>query len=827
MAAATLAGVLALFRRKPRPPKRRRIRKLRLFALLCVLGLLGLAAFSFGLLTALAAQIPSLDLKSQTQKQANTYVYARDGHTILEILRGSEARVIVPSSEISPWLKHAIVATEDKRFYEHRGIDVRGIVRAAWNDIRGRPVQGGSTITQQFVKNQLTGNAPTFGRKLREAALAWQLEQSWNKDEILTAYLNTIYFGNGAYGVEQACRIYFGHGAADVRPDEAALLAGIPEDPSLYDPVAHPSEALARRNLVLRLMFEQGYLSAGQYHYFRKEPMPKPEDVHLPSTQSGMAPYFANYVTDQLVRHYGTRGVFGGGKRVKTTIDLGLQRLAQQAIASALPPSVGPTAALVAIDPHTGEVLAMVGGRNYHRSQFNLATQGERQPGSSFKPFVLAAALEEGISPTTTLDSHPITIDIGGRTWPVNNYEGEYLGNIDLRKAIAYSDNSVFAQLTDIVGPAAVARAATSLGITTPLKPYFAIGLGAEPATPLEMARAFAAFANDGYRIDGSIFGNEPRAVDCLMKATGTACSKKNAVVERPELGPDVSTSESRAALVDDLLQGVVRYGTGTAAAIPGREVAGKTGTTENYGDAWFVGYTPQLVTAVWVGYPDNLRPMQTEFHGHPVAGGTYPALIWKAFMTKALDHMNAPPESFPSPPYVSATPVRVTFRNGRVRRDNGLCRTTFTLDFFVDATPLPLADCKKNEVDVPDVRGTTLAAAKARLELQPLLSSVVYKPARVGQRVSVVVDQIPLRGTLSAWDKVTLVLPKAQHGVVPRLVGMSVSRAEEKLARLKVRVRLEGGGAGKVVAQTPTWGVAAGPGMSIVLRVSGAGTGG
>jgi membrane peptidoglycan carboxypeptidase len=567
-------------------------------------------------------------------------------------------------------------------------------------------------------------------------------------------------------------------------------------------------------------MFEQSYIDQRQLEYYRDKPMPKPEEVRLPSTQSGQAPYFANYVTDQLVHHYGTRGVYGGGLRVKTTIDLRLQRLARDAVATVLPPSVGPTAALVAVDAQTGSVLAMVGGRNYHRSQFNLATQGERQPGSSFKPLVLAAALEEGIAPSTTLVSHPVTIDTGGRLWEVNNYESQYAGTIDLTQAIALSDNSVFAQLTNIIGPARVVRAAKALGITTPLKPYFAIGLGAEPATPLEMARAFSAFANGGSRIDGSIFGNEPRAVECLMKAHGTACSQQNSVVQRPVLSADVAVSRQRAAIIDQLLQGVVRYGTGRAAAIPGQAVAGKTGTTENFGDAWFVGYTPQLVAAVWVGYPNELRPMLTEYHGREVAGGTYPALIWKAFMTKALAELAPPPESFPSPEPYSASPVRMTFRNGRLARDNGLCRTAFTVNLITDATPPPLADCKKNEVEVPDVRGATLTRAKARLQLQPLLSTVVYKPAQTGQRVSVVVDQFPQKGTLSAWDKVTLVLPKALHGVVPRLVGLSVVRARAKLARLKLDVRLDGPANGKVVAQRPAWGVAAGPGMRVVLRV-------
>src|SRR5205823_5967971 len=254
---------------------------------------------------------------------------------------------------------------EDKRFYEHRGIDLRGILRATVNDIRGRPVQGGSTITQQFVKNQVTGNAPTFGRKLREAALAWQVEQRWSKDKILTAYLNTIYFGNGAYGVEQACRVYFGHDAKVMRPAEAALLAGIPEDPSLWDPVAHPKTARARRNLVLRQLYQQRYITLSQYGDGKHFPMPDPAQVTLPSTQGQAAPYFANYVKDQLVKEYGPRRTFGGGLRVRTTLDVDLQNVAREAIASVLPTSSGPTATLVALDAKTGDVLAMVGGENY------------------------------------------------------------------------------------------------------------------------------------------------------------------------------------------------------------------------------------------------------------------------------------------------------------------------------------------------------------------------------------------------------------------------------------------------------------------------------
>ena len=747
---------------------------------------------------------------------------------MLAILRGDQARIPVPSDQISPLMKHAIVAIEDKRFYEHRGVDVRGIVRAVWADFRNKAVvEGGSTITQQFVKNSINQKEKTISRKLREAALAWQLEQRWSKDKILTAYLNTVYFGNRAYGVEQASRIYFGHSARapEMTWAEAALLAGIPQDPTLYDPVAHPQQARARRAVVLRALLENHFVTPGEYRDALNAPMPDPRRVRFPSTHGQAAQYFANYATEQLVEKYGPRRVYGGGLRVKTTIDLGLQKLARDAVAKTLPESIGPEAALVALDPKTGAVLAMVGGRNYHKSQYNLATQFQRQPGSSFKPIVLATAVRNGVSPSTTFTSKPVTINADGRLWEVHNYEGEYLGPITLAAATAYSDNSVYSQLSSLLGPRNVRQTAWDLGIDPAskdsrgrlkhrLKAYFSIALGAEGASPLEMARAFTAFANGGLRVDGSIFGNRPRVVDCLENAKKD-CKDPNRPVGRRILTPD------QAAVIDQLLQGVVRYGTGKAAQIPGREVAGKTGTTEDYGDAWFVGFTPQLVAAVWVGYPDKLRPMLTEYHGHPVAGGTYPALIWKEFVTKALAYLKAAPVPFPSPSSTYASPVTVTYRHGEIERDNGVCTNTFQLAFFVGAEPKHIADCKPNEVAVPDVRGNTLADAKARLAAQPLSELVVYRPARAGERPGVVVAQDPaVGGRLSAWDKVTLVLVKPQHGVVPRLVGLPVEQAKDKLDRLRVDVDVEGDSSGKVVAQRPRAGVAAAPGMRVVLSV-------
>jgi penicillin-binding protein 1A len=774
-------------------------------------------SFTFGLLTAVAAKIPQLDPAKQ-HTQANTYVYAADGHTVLSILRGSQARIVVPATAMSPWLRHAIVAIEDKRFYEHRGVDVRGMARALWADVSNQGVvQGGSTITQQFVKNAFLTSQQSIGRKMIEAALAWQLEQRWKKDQILTAYLNTIYFGNGAYGVEQASRLYFHHNAAQMKPAEAALLAGIPEDPSLWDPVSHPAAAKLRRGVVLRQLYVQGFLTRSQYVNSRVYPMPDPSKVSLPSTQGVAAPYFANYVKDQLVHRYGPQRTFGGGLKVTTTLDRNLQQIARDAISSTLPLSSGPTAALVVLDAQTGAVLAMVGGENYHRSQFNLATQGERQPGSSFKPFVLATALKEGIAPSSIFTSSKhVTINADGRLWQVNNFEGEALGPIDLTKAIAVSDNSVFSQLTALVGPRNVRDTAKTLGITTPLQGYFAIGLGGEPATPLEMARAYGSFADGGYRIDGSIFGNEPRAIQ-EVKVDGT--TQVNKVVARPALGTG-EESQTRAAIIDSLLQGVIQSGTGQAAALPGRQVAGKTGTTENYGDAWFVGYTPQLVAAVWVGYPDKLVPMLTEFHGHPVAGGTFPALIWKAFMTKALAFEKAPPVDFPPAPSLYAAPVTVVNRGGALERDNGVCHNSYQMEFFGGQGPSRIATCKPNEVEIPDVVGQSLAAAKKRLDGQPLTPSVVYKPAKTGDRVGYVVGQFPRKGTASAYDKITLILTKSRHGVIPRVVGLPLARAQARLAHLHLKVHVDGGTRGKVVAQSLTAHTASAPGVSLTLTV-------
>jgi membrane peptidoglycan carboxypeptidase len=456
----------------------------------------------------------------------------------------------------------------------------------------------------------------------------------------------------------------------------------------------------------------------------------------------------------------------------------------------------------------------MIGGTSFAKSQFNLAVQGERQPGSSFKPFVLAAALAHGISPSTQYVSKPQVISLGDKLWAVGNYENENLGQIDLETATIYSDNTVYAQLTSQLGPKAVVTMAHRLGIQSPLDGFLAIGLGVEAVDPLEMARAFSTFANDGARVDGSLLGNLPRAV--LAVRDGKRLDS-NEPVDRQIL--DVN----QTAILNDLLQEVVEQGTGRRAQLPDRPVAGKTGTTENYGDAWFVGYTPQLAVAVWVGHPDRLQPMLTEFNGDAVAGGTYPALIWRTFMRSALEVLGEPPESFTAPSYGYEAPVRITFRDGRWMRDNGRCKDTETFIFYAGFEPDETADCKPNEVEVPNVIGAKVADAQARLADQPLQWDVLVRPAKPGEQPGVVLEQEPEAGTLGPFDTVRLIVAKAQYGTVPSLVGLTLEEARLKLADRELSGQVSAlvdGNPGVVVSQQPEAGLAAAQHMTVNLIV-------
>ncbi|HWC25343.1 MAG TPA: transglycosylase domain-containing protein, partial [Solirubrobacteraceae bacterium] len=507
------------------PLGRPRLKRLRLALILFGLSLIALVSTAFGMMMAVAADLPELENRREFQRAQNSVLVDVRGDYLATL--ADQGRIIVPRREIALSMQHAVIAIEDKRFYQNDGVDLRGIARALWEDLTaGRPVQGGSTITQQLVKNATRAqNRRTIAEKVREAALAYHLTRKWTKRKILTEYLNSIYFGNGAYGIESAARTYFGHDpdhfacgkptnrcASWLQPHESALLAGIVASPNAYDPVANPAAARKRRNTVLVKMLEQGYLTRAQYERAIREPVPSGEQIRPPKTQAAnrSSTYFATWIRQQVIDRYGAREALLGGLRVQTTLDLGMQRRAEDAVRRWLgDPPFGPQAALVAIDNKTGEVRAMVGGTNYDDVPFNLATQGQRQPGSAFKPFVLATALRQGISPGSTWVSSRQVIDVpnSSERFTVRNYENAYAGVSTLARATTFSDNAVYAQVGIKVGTRRVARLAERMGIRTPVSSNYAIALGGlrRGVTPLDMAHAYQTFATGGVRVSGTL----------------------------------------------------------------------------------------------------------------------------------------------------------------------------------------------------------------------------------------------------------------------------------------------------------------------------------
>jgi penicillin-binding protein 1A len=650
--------------RLPRLPRRRRnrgrprIKKLRVLSIVLGLALLAFVSTVFGMMMAVASDLPQLENRQQYSSSKNNSVLLDYRGRKLGILTNNQNVVLVGQYQIAPAMKHATIAIEDKRFYTNPGFDLKGIARALWADVgAGGSAQGASTITQQFVKVALEAQDDrTVFQKLREAALAYHLTRKWSKEKILTEYLNAIYFGNGAYGIESAARVYFGkrHGwgsaggcgstranmcASELTTPEAAFLAGIIQSPSGYDPILHPLAARSRRNTVLRYMRDQGYIPPSEYAVDVQDPLPTQADLTPPQERSE-SPYFTSWVRQQVVDHFGPFKAFSGNLQITTSLDLDLQHAAEGTIAQVLPPGSGlPSASLVAIDNRTGEVRAMVGGPDYTTSPFNLATQGQRQPGSTFKPFTLTAALESGISPGSVWSSRPkqfVVPHSGGREYfVVRNYSNEYSGSNTLAGATTVSDNSVFAEVGIKVGTHKIARVARRLGIRTPISTNYAMILGGlrDGVTPLDMAHAYETFATGGKRIWNPQLGapdKGPIGIDMVRDGNGKVVLSNQQTLERTQVIPANVASE-----VTQILQTVVAYGTGKAAAIPGF-AAGKTGTTENYGDAWFIGWNDRLTVAIWVGYPDRLVPMLTQYGGQPVAGGTFPALLWHDFMTQA-----------------------------------------------------------------------------------------------------------------------------------------------------------------------------------------------
>jgi penicillin-binding protein 1A len=617
--------------RRRRPRRRRRAAVVVVVGLATVLVAAGIAGSAAMLAFGSNCNLNALE---QAQIGENTFVYAADS-SLLGVIPAERNRQEVSLAEVSPWLTKATVAIEDQRFFAHGGIDAEGIARALWRDVRaGSVVEGGSTITQQLVRNLYISNERTVQRKVTEACLAVKLDRSWSKEQILEGYLNSVFYGNFAYGVEAAARTYFARPARWLTLPQAALLAGLTKAPSVFNPFVDPARSIARRDQVLAAMLEQGMITRAQYEKARRERSPRLRPGSL--YQQIREPYFFSYVRDQLVKAYGAERVRYGGLQVYTTIEPRWQKLAQRAIRSTLTSPRDPAAALISINPWNGAIRAMtaiVPGRA--NNQFNLLSQARRQPGSTFKTFVLTAAVERGLDPSSTYYvSAPFTYRssaVGncedGSWWCVKTYDSSYNGWTSVERATLSSDNTVYAQLTLDVGPQRVAALARRLGVRTPLdvRGQFvpAMGLGSIAVSPLDMASAYATLAAGGVY-------TEPTAIRKVVLPNGKPDPRWATEHRRTRV-----LSDGVASVVTRILEDNVRYGTGTRAALS-RPVAGKTGTTDEHADAWFVGYTPGLATAVWMGYTRGEVPM-TNVHGISVSGGSFPAEIWRRFMEPAL----------------------------------------------------------------------------------------------------------------------------------------------------------------------------------------------
>jgi penicillin-binding protein 1A len=614
-------------------------------ALSVVVLLLGAAGVGGG--AAVIAYGSSCDLDSLRSVEigSNSFVYAADG-SVLGSIPAERNREPVGAEDMSLWVRKATIAIEDRRFFEHNGVDIEGTARAALANIRaGGIVEGGSTITQQLVRNLYISRERTVQRKVKEACLATKLDRARSKEWILTTYLNQVFYGNRAYGIEAASRTYFSKPASRLLLSEAALLAGLTQAPSVFDPFTVPERALARRNQVLRAMRDTGVITPRVYRLALAAKLNLRRGKVYDAIRE---PYFFGYVRDRLIEEYGPQQVRSGGLKVYTTIIPRYQRLAEAAIRETLDEPDDPAAALISISPRTGAIRAMAAiVPNRPKNQFNLLSQARRQPGSTFKTFVLAAAVEQGINPDSTYYvSAPFTYRIhpagncdDGSWWCVKTYANDYYGWSSIRSATLRSDNSVYAQLTLDVTAQKVAEVARRMGVKSQLDVKGAyvpsIGLGSIAVSPLDIASAYATLAA------GGIYA-EPMAIRRVVLPDGTVDTK--AGWGKPKRRRAIS--EGTAAIVTRILEQNIQSGTGTRAAF-GRPAAGKTGTAELNVDAWFAGYTPDLATAVWMGYTRAEIPLDS-VHGIAVTGGSFPAEMWRLFMEEALDGKE--PSAFPEP---------------------------------------------------------------------------------------------------------------------------------------------------------------------------------
>jgi penicillin-binding protein 1A len=587
-----------------------------------------------GVIGSYSKNLPDINRMADYQPQRSTRVYARDGTLLANLYR--QNRVWVPIGQIPQMVRNAFIATEDQHFYQHHGVDFGGIARAALADYQHKQFQGASTITQQLARALFLSNERSISRKIQEALLAMEIERYYTKDEILERYLNLIYFGSQAYGVEAASHTYFGKPVNKLSIGQAAILAGLPAAPSDYSPYVNLQHAKERQRHVLDRMAAEGYITQAQADEQYAAPLGLVGERQA-GLQGYKFPYFTTYVVNQLEKEFGTQATYEGGLQVYTTLDPKLQQMAQDAVdwgvAHAISEGIGAhQAALVCLRPSTGEIVAMVGGAGGFslKNQFNRAWQAHRQPGSSFKAYVYTAAIDSGMPPSTIVEDTPVDYPMGdGTRWAPEDDDHRFMGSITLRTALAQSRNVVAVKLAQQLGVDRVIAYAQRMGVRSPLEANLSLALGTSVVTPLDQASGYSTLANQGIHVDPSPFRE-------VRDSLGTVILD-NLYPQQTEV-----LSAGTAYVMDTMLESVIQEGTGYPNADIGRPAAGKTGTTTNFRDAWFVGFTPDLVTAVWLGNDDYSRMNESY-------GGNIPARTWARFMRNALEKVAKHDFPFPA----------------------------------------------------------------------------------------------------------------------------------------------------------------------------------
>ena len=610
-------------RHRVRTKKKGPFRSIRVMAALVLVIIAGLM---FGYIFAAYQSLP--EVGNNMRPAVSSQVFDSQGK-LITTLHSDQNRLPIDINKVPKNLQNAFIAAEDNRFYDHIGVDPIGILRAVVTNLTNRGIaQGGSTITQQLAKNAFLSQDQTLKRKIQEAILALELERKYSKKEILEMYMNQIYFGRGAYGIQTAAHTYFGKDVGDLTLAECAMIAGLPKSPNYYS--SSVNEATARKNVVVGQMEKYGYITPSQAEEAKKSSL----DIKQKSTSNTTdeTAYFIDYVTQEIAQKYGDDALYKDGLKIYTTLDTDKQHAAVQAMRH-LPEThtddqglTQPQGAIISIDPKTGHILALVGGRG--QDSFNRASMAVRQPGSAFKPFVYMTAMEHDMTPDTIMEDKKV--EYGG--WSPHNADNSYQGRMPLWKALALSVNTVAVQLADKVGPSNVIANAKKLGITTLVEDgspnddnlaSAALGGLTKGVTPLEMAAAYGAFANKGVYI-------KPTAIVKILDRNGNVLEDNSSDVQKTQV-----MSEKTAYEMTSMLEGVIARGTGTAASI-GRPAAGKTGTTDDNHDAWFIGYTPDIVTAVWVGDDTGSQSLGE------IYGGTVPAQIWHDYMASAVSGTSA-----------------------------------------------------------------------------------------------------------------------------------------------------------------------------------------